>query len=68
MVRQREYDRLSKTFEIGEEAHTSDSTPVWKKIVALGESAPESAWDNVPTDLARNWRSYKYGRQKVRSG
>lgn len=40
-----------------------DSAPFWKKIAAIGKSAPEGTWDDVPTDLAKNWHDYKYGRK-----
>ena len=64
MVRQYERDASIETLEPEEKSRASESSPVWKKIVALGKSIPEAAWDNVPTDLARNWKYYKYGRRK----
>ena len=65
MVRQYERRISGEELEFDERPRASDSSPAWKKIVALGESVPESAWDKVPTDLARNWRSYKYGASEV---
>lgn len=68
MVRQHERHVSRNGPEVEEISLASETSPIWEKIVALGESVPESAWDKVPTDLARNWRSYKYGRRKARVG
>ena len=32
----------------------------------IHESVPDSAWDNVPTDSARNYKHYLYGWPKDR--
>ena len=40
-----------------------DSAPFWKKIAARGESIPDEVLDRIPTDLAKNWHDYKYGRK-----
>ena len=66
MVRQYERHTSSDELSVEERARSSEPSPIWERIVALGESVPESTWDNVPTDLARNWRCYKHGRRKAR--
>lgn len=38
-----------------------DATPLWRRIVAIGESVPESEWQGVPPDLSRNLDHYLYG-------
>lgn len=40
--------------------------PVLCMIRRIHESTPESAWDNVPTDGARNYKHYLYGWPKDR--
>ena len=40
--------------------------PVLRMIREIRESVPASAWDNVPTDGARNYKHYLYGWPKDR--
>lgn len=47
---------------VSEEAEHS----VLRMIREIHESTPESAWDNVPTDGARNYKHYLYGWPKDR--
>ena len=35
-----------------EVAFVENVQPIWEQMAALGESAPEGTWDNVPTDLS----------------
>ena len=39
---------------------------VLRMIRRIHESVPDSAWDNVPTDGARNYKHYLYGWPKDR--
>ena len=68
VVKQRQYDRVNKAVGVKDESCAAEAPAIWEKVVALGESIPQSAWKNVPTDLARNWQSYKFGRGKARDG
>ena len=47
---------------VSEEAEHS----VLRMIREIHESTPESAWDNVPNDGARNYKHYLYGWPKDR--
>ena len=47
---------------VSEEAEHS----VLRMIRKIHESVPDSAWDNVPTDGARNYKHYLYGWPKDR--
>jgi hypothetical protein len=38
--------------------------PLWQMIVELGNSVPESEWEKLPTDLARNFHHYHHGSPK----
>ena len=38
--------------------------PIWEQLAALGESAPEGTWDNVPTDLSTRIDDLIYRRTK----
>ena len=40
------------------------SLPIWKKIAAIGKSAPKGTWDDVPTDGSINYKRYLYGYPK----
>lgn len=33
-------------------AFVENVPPIWEQLTALGESAPQGTWDNVPTDLS----------------
>ena len=34
--------------------------PIWETAIALGATVPETEWDALPTDLARNLDAYLY--------
>ena len=55
-------DRHSESQIGSEEAEHS----VLRMIRQIHESMPDSAWDNVPTDGARNYKHYLYGWPKDR--
>ena len=55
-------DRQSESQIGSEEAEHS----VLRMIRRIHESVPDSAWDNVPTDGARNYKHYLYGWPKDR--
>ena len=42
----------------------TDFPSLLEMIREIHESTPESAWDNVPTDSARNYKHYLYGHPK----
>lgn len=42
----------------------STARPIWEIIVELGASVPESEWEKVPTDLAKNLHHYLHGAPK----
>ncbi len=55
-------NRRGESQVVSEEAEHS----VLRMIRRIHESTPESAWDNVPTDGARNYKHYLYGWPKDR--
>ena len=55
-------NRRGESQIVSEEAEHS----VLRMIRRIHESTPESAWDNVPTDGARNYKHYLYGWPKDR--
>jgi hypothetical protein len=45
---------------------SDDGTPpIWEQIVELGQSVPEDAWREVPSDLAVNHDHYLHGAPKA---
>src|SRR5271167_3461918 len=38
-----------------------DTRPIGEVIAAIMEEVPTEAWEQVPTDLARNYKHYLYG-------
>ena len=42
---------------------SSTGQSILKMFEKIHKSAPEGTWDDVPTDLAKNWHDYKYGRK-----
>ncbi len=38
--------------------------PVWKTAQKLIKSLPDDAWDDMPTDGAKNYKHYLYGHPK----
>ncbi len=55
-------DRQNESQIVSEEAEH----PVLRMISRIHESVPDSAWDSVPTDGARNYKHYLYGWPKDR--
>lgn len=49
---------------LGEKPYDAAARPIWKVISDLGTEIPESEWERVPTDLARNLDHYLYGRKQ----
>jgi len=39
----------------------NERRPIWEIIVEHGEQIPEDELDQLPTDLARNYKHYLYG-------
>ncbi len=44
-----------------DDSRPQDTRPIWEIIAAIGQEVPDEAWDQVPTDLARNYKHYLYG-------
>ena len=44
---------------------TDGSESILEMFERLRNSVPPGAWDNLPTDLAKNYKHYLYGHPKV---
>lgn len=42
--------------------YDTTATPIWETLVALGDSIPREAWDELPTDLSTRVDEILYGR------
>ena len=51
-----------------ENSSKSTGSSILKMFEEIHKSAPEGVWDDVPTDLAKNWHDYKYGRKGRKAG
>lgn len=69
-------DRLLKRFArvdavdlVGRDAAEYDDSapPIWEQLIAIGRSAPEGAWDCVPSDLSVRIDEVVYGSGQGRS-
>ena len=44
-----------------EPAYDESAVPIWEQLCAIGEQAPPSAWEAVPTDLSVRVDEIVYG-------
>jgi Arc/MetJ-type ribon-helix-helix transcriptional regulator len=56
---------LEAAHAVGPQAHRAipvqDTRPIWEIAADIMKDVPAEAWDQVPTDLARNHKHYLYG-------
>lgn len=50
----RRFSRVDKVTpaELAEQGFDETAIPIWEQLAAIGKSAPEGTWDNVPSDLS----------------
>jgi hypothetical protein len=49
---------------VGPELASEGDLPIWERLVSIGATIPEEAWNDVPTDLSANVDRYLYGRKE----
>lgn len=40
-------------------SYDTTAKPIWEIAVEIGEKIPDSEWQNVPSDLSKNFDSYQ---------